>query len=313
VQDTAEDQYVKRAGTGVSVCVAIVTYNSAREIGACISSLAMHCPPDVAIDVKVVDNASTDGTARVPELSRDWVDLQVSSHNDGFAVSTNRSIRDAKSDYVLVLNPDTQLKENVLARLIDVLESSAEVGVVGCRLELADGTLDHACKRAFPTPSSAAKYFVERSLRLSSKSPYVAPDVDEFGSGEVDAINGALMLIRRTALDEVGLLDEAYWMYGEDLDWCRRFKLAGWKVFYEGSVTAVHLKGRSSGQRRAFKVDWHFHRSMWRFYWKFDGRKKPVVDVLVAVAISVRFFLSAAMSLLGRFQRLGVRNKASVR
>jgi len=287
------------------MCVAVVTYNSVRDIGPCLSALEAHCPAGLHMIVKVVDNASTDGTSA--EVQRHaGVDLASSTTNDGFAVSTNRSIRGANTDWILILNPDTQLRDGVLEKLLDVMSTDPEIGVVGCRLELDDGTLDHACKRAFPSPSSAARYFVDKALGKRTTSAYLAQDVDERGAGEVDAINGAFMLIRRQALDEVGLLDEGYWMYGEDLDWCRRFKLAGWKVHYEGTVTAVHLKGASSGRYRELRVDWHFHRSMWRFYRKFEGGNNVALDSIVCVGIGAHFVLSASVSIV---QRARVRSR----
>jgi N-acetylglucosaminyl-diphospho-decaprenol L-rhamnosyltransferase len=284
----------------VSLCVAIVTYNSANEIESCLSTLFECCPPGIAMTVRVIDNASTDETAAVVSRSRDVIDFRVSTRNDGFAVSTNRSIRGNNADYVLVLNPDTQLRKDVLPRLLEVMSSDPQIGVLGCRLELADGTFDHASKRTFPNPSDAAKYFLQKATRRPSTSSYLAPGVVERGIGEVDAVNGAFMLIRQKAIDQVGLLDEGYWMYAEDLDWCRRFKLANWKVCYDGTVTVIHLKGASSGKYRSLKVNWHFHYSMARFYRKFDGGSNIVLDIAVYLAIGIKFTIASLTSAIKR-------------
>ena len=118
--------------------------------------------------------------------------------------------------------------------------------MVGCRLVRRDGSFDHAAKRSFPTPLSALAHFTGVGRRANAPralAQYRAPDLDEYASGEVDAVNGAFMLVRRAAMDEVGLLDEGYWFYMEDLDWCYRFKQHGWKVWYDGGTTVIHVKG----------------------------------------------------------------------
>ena len=126
--------------------------------------------------------------------------------------------------------------------------------MVGCKLVTESGELDHACKRSFPTPLSALAHFTgigRGDDAGESLSQYRATHLGDDDPGEVDAVNGAFMLCRAEAVREVGLLDEGYWLYMEDLDWCRRFWQAGWKVFYEPAGVALHVKGGSSGKRRA--------------------------------------------------------------
>ena len=135
---------------------------------------------------------------------------------------------------------------------------------------------------------------------------YRAPELDELDSGEVDAVNGAFMLVRDTALEQVGPLDEGYWLYMDDLDWCYRFKQTGWKVWYDGSVTCIHVKGgttveaRRSGRHRGLKHNLAFHRSMGRFYRKFYAGQRPPVDVLIYTAIMGKFVIAAVRSTIAR-------------
>src|SRR5207248_5506928 len=140
------------------------------------------------------------------------------------------------AQYVLVLNPDTRLCEGTLDTLLRLMENDTRIGIASSRLVQEDGTFDHAARRSFPTPASALGHFlrVGRSQRSpTALAAYRAPDV---GEGPVDAVNGAFMLMRRAMLDAIGLFDEGYWMYMEDLDLCYRAAHAGLITWYEPSV-----------------------------------------------------------------------------
>jgi N-acetylglucosaminyl-diphospho-decaprenol L-rhamnosyltransferase len=189
------------------------------------------------------------------------------------------------------------------------MRARPDVGMSSCRLAKQDGTLDHASKRSFPTPLGALAHFV--GIGRGEHAPkwlaqYCAPALGEFEAGEVDAVNGAFMLVRRSAMDEVGLLDERYWLYMDDLDWCYRFKLRGWKVWYDGSVTVMHVKGgttveeRKRGRHRGLRHNLAFHRGMGRFYRKFYAGERPLVDGLIYLAIGVKFLVSAGRSAVAR-------------
>jgi len=281
--------------TSLSLDVVIVTYASRNLIKSCLASLFTD-PPMLPMRVLVVDNNSPDDTVAVVESGFPQVQLIRRATNDGFAVANNVALRDTTSPYVLVLNPDTRLEAGTLDHLIGEMERDTTIGVLGCRLLTSDGSLDHAAKRSFPSPLSAAKYFILKSLRRTG-SDYVRPDIDDDDVADVDAVNGAFMLIRAAALHQVGLLDEKYWMYGEDLDWCARFKDAGWRVVYDGRVIAHHIKGGSTGGRRPLMLNYHFHRSMILFYRDHVSRGHRIPDTAVAVAVWARFGLTSALSL----------------
>ncbi|WP_081488265.1 glycosyltransferase family 2 protein [Patulibacter medicamentivorans] len=282
--------------------IVIVAYRGLDLLRACLRSIREQPPSGGAVVTHVVDNASGDGTADAIAAEFPEVILHRRASNDGFSVANNAALRVTTAPWVLVLNPDTELRPNVLDHLIAELERHPEAGVIGCRLERLDGTFDHAAKRSFPTPLGAIEHFTAKLRPGGERRPlqYHAPHVEERGTGTVDAINGAFMLIRREALVAVGLLDERYWMYAEDLDWCRRFAQAGWQVRYDGRVTAIHVKGGVSGSRRSLRTNWHFHRSMGRFYRKFDAGRSPWLDGAVYAGILARFALSAARSAVAR-------------
>jgi GT2 family glycosyltransferase len=255
--------------------------------------------------VVVIDNASDDGT--VPFVRGDFPEVEVVSNdqNLGFAAATNLGIRSGSAPYVLVLNPDTEVPADGLLLLIRLMDGRAEVGICGCRLVRDDGTFDHAARRSFPTIIGAVGHFavVGRSDRAPRRLvQYRAPDVE--GGGLVDAVNGAFMLVRRSALDDVGLFDEGFWMYMEDLDLCYRFHEAGWATWYEPAVTALHAKGASSGAVRSPRLNAAFHYGMFRFYRKhYAPRSNALVDTAVYAGIAVKLVVSlvrnAVLSLRG--------------
>jgi GT2 family glycosyltransferase len=282
-----------------SLDIVIVAYRSRGLLRDCLTSIREH-PAGVPTSVYVVDNDSRDGTVEL--VRHDFPDVQVEAAdaNLGFSRANNLAIQSGNSRYVLVLNPDTRLTDGGLATLIGLMEGHPEIGICGCRLEREDGTFDHAAKRSFPTPLGALAHFIgigRTSVAPRQLAQYRAPDVEV---GPVDAVNGAFMLIRRAALDEVGMFDEGYWMYMEDLDLCYRFAQAGWIVWYEPSVTVVHIKAGTSGPIRSPRLNFAFHYSMFRFYRKHHARTRSrALNALVYGGIASKFLVS--------FTRNGIR------
>ncbi len=291
------------AGGDPALEIVIVSAAGGREVlRACLRSVERHPPADGAPRVWLVDNASGDGTAEMVAAAFPWVVLVALDHNAGFCAANNLVLRRTTAPRVLLLNPDTELTAGALDRALATLAERPDAGVVGVRLVRPDGTFDHAAKRSFPTLVGALGHF----LGIARLSQYRAPAVAEDGQGAVDAVNGAFMLVRREAIDEVGLLDEAYRMYGEDLDWCYRFKRAGWAVLYDGRASVVHVKGavsvlqRGRGRHRGLRTNIAFHRAMGRFYRKFHGGSRPLLDLLVYLALGAKLAISVARSTVAR-------------
>jgi hypothetical protein len=295
--------------TPPDVDVAIVSYRCEGLLRDCLQSLRAH-PPQRPMAVHVVDNASGDGTAEMVEREFPEVTLTVNEVNTGFSVANNIAIRAGDAPYVLVLNPDTRIAADALERLCRVLDARPDIGMAGPRLELNDGSFDHAAKRSFPTPLSALGHFTgigRRGDAAGKLASYRATELAEDEAGPVDAVNGAFMLMRRTALDRVGLFDEGYWMYMEDLDLCYRFKQAGWTVWYEPSAMVVHVKAGTSGQHRSWKLNRAFHYGMYRFYRAHYAAEAPAFErFAVYTGIGLKLLLSAARSAAARgIARLG--------
>ncbi|HEY5159828.1 MAG TPA: glycosyltransferase family 2 protein [Gaiellaceae bacterium] len=294
--------------------VVIVAYRSQELLRDCLSSLRAF-PPARGAHIWVVDNASGDGTAEMVSREFPEVELIASTENLGFSRANNLAIKRGKAPYVLALNPDTRITEGVLDQLLELMESNAKIGISGCRLELPDGTFDHAARRSFPTPIGALAHFtgVGRSRRAPAKlAQYRAPTVE---SGPVDAVNGAFMLMRRKALDEVGLFDEGYWMYMEDLDLCYRFAQAGWLTWYDPDANVIHIKAGSSGQYRSLRLNYAFHYGMFRFYRKHYAPNanflvRPVIYLGIASKLGVSVLRNAGRRLLRRDRPRSVQESA---
>jgi N-acetylglucosaminyl-diphospho-decaprenol L-rhamnosyltransferase len=286
----------------VDLEIVVVSYRSRELLLRCLASLEAH-PPGGRVLVRVVDNDSRDGTAEAVRADFPEVCLDVLGRNAGFSVANNVALREATAPYVLVLNPDTEVHAGTLDHLLTVMAERPDVGMTGCRLVQPDGSFDHAAKRSFPTPVSALAHFAgigRRSGAAARIAQYRAPALDERAVGEVDAVNGAFMLVRREALEHVGLLDEGYWLYMEDLDWCARFWARGWKVLYDGRVSVTHVKGGSAGSHRSLKTNLHFHRGMGRFYRRHQAGRSAAVDLAVYVGIGVKLGVSAVWSAIAR-------------
>ena len=278
--------------------VVVVSHGAEELLRRTLRSLERN-PASRATRVTVVDSGSPDGTPDAVEREFPSVRL-IRCANIGFSAANNLVLRETEADAVLLLNPDTEVYPGTLDAALARLASDERIGMVGCKLLTESGELDHACKRSFPTPLGALAHFTgvgRRDGAAGALSQYRATDLGDDEAGEVDAVNGAFMLCRATAVREVGLLDEGYWLYMEDLDWCRRFWDAGWKVFYDPAGVALHVKGGSSGGRRAPRQEIAFHRGMGRFYRRFDAPgSNPLVNAAVYAGIGAKLGVSLAIT-----------------
>lgn len=274
--------------------VVIVSHGAEALLRRCLRSLEEHPIAAGEMRVTVVDSGSPDGTPEMVEREFPAVRL-LRRENIGFSAANNVVLREDEARAVLLLNPDTEVYAGTLDAALARLRSDPEVGMVGVKLVTESGELDHACKRSFPTPASALGHFTG-----FGGGQYRATHLGDDEPGEVDAVNGAFMLCRAEAVQEVGLLDEGYWLYMEDLDWCHRFWDAGWKVFYEPAGVALHVKGGSSASRRAPKQEIAFHRGMGRFYRRFDApEQNPLLNAAVYAGIGAKLGVSLAITALG--------------
>ena len=252
-------------------------------------------------EVILVDNHSTDGSAEQIAQPFPQVRLIRNSANLGFSKANNQAIRSASGRYILLLNTDTVIEPDTLQLMIDFMDKHENVGASGCKILLPDGSLDETAKRGFPTPS-ASLYYV---LGLSKLFPYV-PKFNKYKLNyldpdhmhEVDSLVGAFMMVRSEAIAQVGMMDEAFFMYGEDIDWCYRIKMSGWNIVYTPITTILHYKGASS-RKQSVKLIYEFHRAMVLFYKKHYVKKYPlIVSMLVYSAIFAKMVLALLLNML---------------
>jgi GT2 family glycosyltransferase len=264
-----------------------------------------HSNKSYQAEVIVVDNGSSDGTlewlnqlisqsANPPSLKL-WRTGQsislIKNSNTGFAHGNNLGIRQAKGEYILLLNPDTKLEPNTLRVMLEFMEKNHDVGIAGCKLLKADGSLDLACRRRFPNLKNAFY-----KLFLGNNRDYNYTEISEDQSMEVDSVVGAFLLIRQSVIEKIGLLDETFFMYGEDLDWCWRCKASGKKVWYYPKAIAYHYKGSSSA-KVSFKALGWFYDAMWIFYKKhYLTQSNWVLGGLVWTAIKIRYLMAISIN-----------------
>lgn len=246
---------------GLEVTVVVVSHHCAGLLADCLASLA--ASRDVRARVVVVDTASPDASVAVAGAA--GVEVRALTRNVGFARANNLVLRDVASPAALVLNPDTVLPPDALRRCLDALWERPEVGVLTPRLVDAGGVLDRRCRRGFPTPVAAVGFMTGLDRRFPGPriAAYTRGGIPDDRPCDVDAVSGAFMLLRTAALREVGVFDERYFMYGEDVDLCMRLRRRGWRCRYWPGAEVVHVGGGSGeGGRRRPAADTAFFRSM---------------------------------------------------
>ena len=276
----------------------MVSHGQPDLLRACLRSLEAH-PPATEVRVTVVDSGSPDDTPDMVAREFPWVRL-VREDNIGFSAANNLVLAATHADAALLLNPDAEVHAGTIDTALATLHSEADIGMVGVKLLQPSGEIDHACKRSFPTPLSALAHFTglgRSQAAPAALSQYRATHLDEDEPGDVDAVNGAFMLVRMEAVHQVGLLDAGYWLYMEDLDWCARFWRGGWRVRYEPAATAIHVKGASSGSRRRLRQEVAFHRGMGRFYRRFQAPENPgALNALVYLGIGAKLAVTLGIT-----------------
>lgn len=306
----------------LDIAVVILNYNTASLLAACLQSV--FDAEGVRLGVCVVDNASSDGSADMVRSAFPHAHVIANRANIGYSAGNNVGLRwfgygdaqrtsDTLPRYALLLNPDTIVPRTAFAEMVAFMDAHPAIGVAGPRLRRPDGTLDRACRRSFPTPEvsfyrmSGLSRLFPRSRRFNAYNLEYLP---EDAAHPVDSVVGAYMQVRSAAVQKVGLLDERFFMYGEDLDWAKRIKDAGWEVWYNGRVQITHVKEASSSQSAKARID--FYEAMWLFYAKHYRARTPfLLDWMILLGIVVKGSADVGRHL-WRYCRSAVRHPAGI-
>ncbi len=272
----------------VDLTISIVSNDNRELVLACLDSV-YGTAGGLTLEVIVVENASRDGSLEAIRERFPGVVLIENAVKEGFSANHNKAIRRAGGEFIFILNDDTIVHEGTLGTMVGFLRGHPEAGAVGGTLMYPDGTLQYTGKGR---PTLLAAAMVSLGLhRLFPKNPVTARYYNRkdsySGVEEVESINGAALMVRRSMLDKVGLLDEGFFLYCEDVDWCIRMREAGYRLYYLPEARITHYRGASTKGRRMVGI---YHRSLVRFYRKhYAGKHSFVVNAAAYAAIALRF------------------------
>lgn len=277
--------------------IIIVSWNTRDLLLQCLKSVAadVETLPYSDVEILVVDNASTDGTVEAVRQHFPQVHIIKNGHNVGFAQANNQAIGQSQGCYVLLLNPDTEVRPGALKTLFDFMEAEPQIGLVGAQLLNANGSLQTSC---YPAPTLLRELW--RLFHLDSLRPYGTYRMEDWNRlqpRKVEALLGACLFIRRQVLDKVGLLDEGYFMYSEEIDLCYRVAQAGWPIYWVPQAKIVHYGGQST-QQVPTKMFLHLYGSKLRYFRKHYGRSAALAYKFIILAATLARLVLVPLALL---------------
>lgn len=275
--------------------IIIVNYNTKKLALECVSSV-IETLANISYEIILVDNSS-EQIEVIESVDNDKIKC-YHIDNKGYANANNFGYSKSKGINILFLNPDTIVYENTIEECLKKLTKDRNIGALGCKVIREDGTLDHACRRGFPTPFNSLCYF-SKIYKVFRNNPklcgYTFSNIDDNISMEVDSLTGAFMMVKRSVLDKVGLFDEIFFMYGEDIDLCFRIKLANYKIFYYADYTILHKKYQSGIAKSSPIVIKNFYEAMIIFYDKnYKSIYNSVLTFFICLAIQLIMFYKLA-------------------
>ena len=289
--------------------IVIVSWNVSDLLNACLASIYEH-KGELDIEVIVVDSASADDSVYMVESTFPQVKLLAQKENVGFPRGNNIGMAEATGRYLMLLNPDTVVVGDALQQLVRFLDEHPDVGVVGPQLRFGDGTIQSSRRRF---PSVWTGFFESTWLQPYAPKPllehFYVEDKADYELCEVDWVMGAALVTRREIVDQIGGMDPEYFMYSEELDWCRRIKAAGWRVFYLPAAQIIHYQGKSSEQASTARHI-NFNRAKLRYFRRYHGSAAAAfLRLTLLLNFAVQLLLEGFKGILGhrrdlRWQRV---------
>ncbi len=280
----------------VDLEIVIINFQSTDHVLACLQSLYASLG-GIRTTVYIEDNGSTDGVDRIEEHFPQ-VHLHRNRTNIGFAAAVNQVIRKGDAPFIMLLNPDTTVSQGLFQETLALMKNSPLTAIIGPRVLDGDGSVQASARRF---PNALTALFGRQSLlsRLCPNNRFTRQNLTTntyMGRDpvSVDWVSGACMLIRRAAVDEVGLMDENFFMYWEDADWCRRMRLNGWQVVYDPRASVVHHTAQSS-RKKPVRSAYAFHRSVYHYFIKYDQGKRWYLHPIICMGLMVRLLVVVAI------------------
>jgi len=263
----------------MELSIVIVSWNVEKLLAKCLASILKH-QKNLELEIIVVDNASTDNTLKILRENFPGVAVIANSENLGFAAANNQGILKAKADFILILNPDTEIINGALQKIIDLMKQNDQIGIAGAKHLNPDWTIQPSVRRfpgfwpIFFILTKIAKIFPN----LSPVYNYLAKDFNYQISQPADQVAGSCLMIRRKTIDEIGMFDENFFIWFEEVDLCKRAKAAGWQVWYTAEAEIIHHGGQSFKQQLTFKKQLQFFKSAWYYFKKHGFRKDQILS-----------------------------------
>jgi GT2 family glycosyltransferase len=276
--------------------IIIVNYESTPHLLDCLKSIYEHLV-GVKATIYIEDNGSTDGIEQIEAQFPDAY-LHRNDTNIGFAAAVNQVIRKGDAPFIILLNPDTTVSPGFFQETLALMENSPLTAIIGPRVLDGDGRLQASARRF---PNALTALFGRQSLlsRLCPNNRFTRQNLtaNTYMGREpvsVDWVSGACMLVRRAAVDEVGLMDENFFMYWEDADWCRRMRLKGWQVVYDPRASVVHHTAQSS-RKKPVRSAYAFHRSVYHYFIKYDQGRRWYLHPIICMGLLARLLMVIAI------------------
>ena len=277
----------------MDLSIIIVNWNTRNLLCQCIDSLTQVLRK-IDTEIFVVDNGSADGSVATVREKFPGVKLIENTVNMGFARANNQAIYQSSGEYLLFLNPDTRVKDEAIPTMLSFIIAHAKAGLVGAQLLNADGSRQNSIANF---PSLATELLNKSLLRRLFPEKFPGKERDYPGPVEVDSVIGACMLVRRETVEQVGLLDEGYFLFLEETDWCFRMKKAGWKIYHIPGAEVLHFQGKSAGAQKA-KARIEYYRSRYHYFRKNRGSFQTFVlsiGLIIKLLVELVFATIACM------------------